>query len=305
MTNMLNKAPILLFCFSRGGSNIFWNFFLTHPSACSPIRETLEIFRFDRKGLTRNGFKLMYLTRNLRFMDQRNLRPRHNLSPQAQEFIDTTLHKWKLATITDEEMCYKSEGVLYTDEEVEHSRLVLKNNNGLVFLSDILHDMYDDAVSFALVRHPLALFESYKRRKFITSPEQFVAFYRKIAAEMLRQSTNRGNYHLVRFEDILAEPVTVLHEVYAQAHLDINAVEKIRLKAKAHLNDKGDHTSSYGVGKHYWLTFNEMDQFITSDINKYQIANLTQEEIDIILENLDDVMQSLGYGSEFIEMSDN
>ena len=51
-----------------------------------------------------------------------------------------------------------------------------KNNNGLVFLSDVLREMYPDVVFFGMVRDPVALYESHNRRGIAQSPAQFARF---------------------------------------------------------------------------------------------------------------------------------
>ena len=53
----INKNPIILNCFSRGGSNILWNFFISHPSVCHPLQETLEIFGINLRSFKYEAFK--------------------------------------------------------------------------------------------------------------------------------------------------------------------------------------------------------------------------------------------------------
>ena len=55
---MKNKKPIILNCFSRGGSNILWNFFLSHPNVCHPKKETIQIFNASIKNPTLAGLKI-------------------------------------------------------------------------------------------------------------------------------------------------------------------------------------------------------------------------------------------------------
>jgi len=292
---MLNKAPLFINSFSRGGSNIFWNLFLTHPDVCSPILETLEIFRIGRKGRW-SGYCAAWLTRQVRFFDQRNLSPRRPISRAAQEYIDRVLYEWKLKTVTDADMRYKSEHEVYTLDEVSSARLAAKNNNGLVFLSDILRDMYPDATFFALVRNPLALYESYSRRRFVRSAKEFVPFYRRIVQKMLNDAESFGNYHVVRFEDILSDPVGIVHKLYALAGLDPSKVHKMRLKAKEHYGPNGMRYTSYAAGRHHWLSFDELQSFLEADINQYHIQRLSEEERAYISKQLRPLVEELGYG---------
>src|SRR5688572_14404209 len=160
---MKNNFPILLNCFSRGGSNILWNILLSHPDVCSPIQETLEIFRLDWRGLRNEGLKVALLSRQWTLFNQWNFQLRRPLTLQAQTYIDQTLFRWKLKTLDDSEMRYKTKNHIYTLTEVENSRLVLKNNNGVIFLSDLFAEMYPGVRFFALVRDPIPLYESHKR----------------------------------------------------------------------------------------------------------------------------------------------
>ncbi len=291
---MLNRAPIFINSFSRGGSNIFWNLFLTHPDVCSPILETVEIFRLGRRGRW-SGYRAAWLTRQVRFFDPRNLSPRRPIAKAAQVYIDRVLYEWKLKTYTDPEMRYKREGEAYSLEEVQEARLAAKNNNGLIFLSDVLREMYPDATFFALVRNPLSLYESYKRRRFVRSVGEFVSFYRRIVQKMLQDAETFGNYHLVRFEDILSDPFSMARRLYALADLDPSKVHKIRLKAKEHYRPNGTRHSPYTIDHHYWLAPEEIGSFLEADINQYHIQHLPEGERVQICEQLGSLVSALGY----------
>lgn len=291
---MLNRAPIFINSFSRGGSNIFWNLFLTHPDVCSPILETVEIFRIGRRGHW-SGYKAAWLTRQVRFFDQRNLSPRRPISKAAQAYIDRVLYEWKLKTYTDPEMRYKNEDETYVLEEVRNARLAAKNNNGLIFLSDVLREMYPDGTFFALVRHPLPLYESYKRRRFVRSVGEFISFYQQIVQKMLQDAGAFGNYHLVRFEDVLRDPVGTARRLYVLADLDPSKVHKIRLKAKEHYGANGTRHSPYTVNRHYWLAPEEIGVFLDADINQYHVQHLAEGERAQICEQLGPLMSTLGY----------
>ena len=290
----LNQHPIFINAFSRGGSNILWNMLLTHPDVCSPIVETLDIFRIGQHGRW-SGYKAAWLTRQPLFFAQKNLSERRPISHKAQAYIDETLYAWKLKTYSDEEMCFKRENETYTIDEVKQARLVAKNNNGLAFLSDPFLDIYPGATFFGLVRHPLALYESYKRRKFITSMDDFITFYRTISERMISDSERIGRYYLVRFEDILSNFKPTLERLYAQAELDMNAVEKVRFKAKRHYQNDGSRSSDYTIGTHYWMSFAEAEDFLEEGINTYQIQRLDPIERLQIEDDLSPLMEKLGY----------
>ena len=291
---MLNKNPIFLNCFSRGGSNILWNIFLSHPQVCSPIQETVQIFRGGWQG-TRAGLTVALLSQQWHLFDQKYLQLRKPLSHSAQKFIDRTFYKWKLKTITDEEMQYKAETAVYSPEEVQQARLVAKNNNGLAFVSDIWHTMYPDAVSIALVRNPLALYESYQRRRFMNSIDEFVSFYCHIAQKMLDDATKYDHYYIIRFEDMTADPIGTTEKLYNLSDLDLTQIDKMRFKAKSHFNQNGKHTTRYEEGHHYWFNFDQVRQFLEPKINELQIQRLPERDVSAIKKRTLTVTSALGY----------
>lgn len=296
---MKNNAPIILNCFSRGGSNILWNILLSHPDVCSPIEETLQIFRFDWRAPRWTGLQAAFLTGQLRFFDQWNLRPRASISASAKEFIDSTLFKWKMKTIQDDEMRYKAENVIYTEDEVAASRLVLKNNNGLVLLSDRFRDIYSDACFLFLARDPLPLYESHRRHKTPvgTSVDSFAAFYNQMIVHMQSECASRKGMHILRFEDVLNDPLGTAHQVYSWCNLDMGKVSKLRFKAKPHMQADGSHRTEYQEGRHYWFAFNELDSMLDSEVNQHQVSKLSLLEVDRLHALTRDACQSLGYSA--------
>lgn len=289
------QAPIFLNCFSRGGSNILWNLFLTHPDVCSPILETLEIFRMGLRKPTLAGYKAAWLSRQWRLFDQWYLHERKPLNDQARRFIDETLYAWKLKTLTDVDMKYKYEDEVYTLDEVQQARLVAKNNNGLAFLSDALLDLYPEASFIALIRHPVPLYESHKRRRITTSVEAFADFYRRMAERMVADQERFARYHIVRFEDVLADPVGTMRRLHALVGLDADKVRKVRLKAKPHLHADGRHATAYDRGRHYWFNFDDVCDLLEPKINAYHAQRLSATERETLHRLLDAPLRALSY----------
>lgn len=292
---MLNRAPIFLHCFSRGGSNILWNAFLTHPDVCSPILETLDIFSLSLRKRRVEGFVATLMSRQPRFFGQWNLTPRSPLPKVAQGYIDRVFYRWKLKTLRDAEMRYKYEDEIYTPEEVGQARLVAKNNNGLAFLSDVLLDMYPEATFVALVRNPVALYESHRRRGLARSPEHFADYYSRIAGRMVHDAERLPRYFLWRFEDFMVDPVASIQQLYAQADLDAEKVCKLRFKAKPHYQDDGAHISVFEAGRHYWFDPDDVHTLLNPDINSYHIDQLPDTERAALLDRMAPTMQALGY----------
>lgn len=294
---MKNNTPIILNCFSRGGSNILWNILLTHPDACSPIEETLQIFRFDTRALRWSGLQAILRTRQPRFFDQWYLASRRPISVAAQSCIDSTLFDWKMKTAQDDEMRYKAEGIAYIPAEVAAARLVLKNNNGLAFLADTFRAMYPGVTFLALARDPLPLYESHKRHKTPVgaSPETFAAFYNAMIAHMQAQAARHPDSHLLRFEDVLADPLATARQVYAWCGLDMGKVTKLRFKAKPHTRADGTHRTDYQEGRHYWFAFDELDAMLDPEVNRHQVSKLPSAEAERLRALTRESSQSLGY----------
>jgi hypothetical protein len=294
---MLNKRPIVLNCFSRGGSNILWNVFLSHPEVCSPIRETLELFRLDRKGIRGPGIKSAIMTRQLYFFNQWNLKVRNPISDKAMSYIDKVLYGWKLKTLQDNEMRFKFKDVLYDQSEVEQARLVLKNNNGTIFLSDIVADIYPDVIFFGLLREPVSLYESHKRRRTPVgvSPQKFAEYYRKMIQKMLDDASRWDFYHIVRFEGLLMNPLPTIEKLYNQAGLDIEKIKKMRFKAKPHMQADGSHATPYIEGRHYWFNLDEIPRMFEPQVNGFQVSRLRAEEAELIKSLTHETRLIVGY----------
>jgi hypothetical protein len=287
-------------CFSRGGSNILWNIFLSHPQACSPIRETLEIFSIDPRAPKLEGYMVILLSRQWRIFDQWNLALRRPLTPSAKNYIDRTLYRWKLKTLCDDEMKFKNQNQIYTTEEVEKARLVIKNNNGLTFASDLFKEIYPQATFIALVRHPLALYESHKRRKtpVSNSIEEFADYYLEMTAKMLADANDMETYFLIKFEELLAQPVASMQTLYNWAGLDMGLHDALRFKAKPHMRANGSHATDFTSGRHYWFPFDEAHRILEPKVNYYQMDLVSEDEKYRLNERLGELMGALGYEVE-------
>ena len=292
---MLIRTPIFLNCFSRGGSNIFWNLFLSHPGACSPIEETLTIFRLGWRRPTLAGLWLAVVSQQPGFFDQWRLQDRRDLTAAAARFVDRTLFSWKMRTVSDIDMKFKFEGVTYAEGEVRASRLVAKHNNGLSFLVKPLLALYPDATFFSLVRHPLPLFESYARRGIINDPAHFARFYSRLATRMLDDVDQLECCHLVRFEDILNDPVEVTQRVYRLAGLDFLSLRGLRFKAKSHFRADGTYGTDRERNRHHWIALANAKAFLEPDVNNVQRERVVPTQAEVVMKRTGAVRRRLGY----------
>jgi hypothetical protein len=196
---------------------------------------------------------------------------------------------------TDKYNKYKYEGVPYTRQEVKSSRLVAKDLNGMVFMTDAYLDMYPDATTVALVRNGLATYESRKRRGRAPSVRDYASMYDKVVKKMINDSEKFENYYVIRFEDILNDPMARLSEVYEYVGLDIRDLKKVRLKVKPHLDEKGHWGTPYSPKEKIWLGFEELTKYIEPKINKYHINNISEQEKNDFLEIAKDSMEYFSY----------
>jgi hypothetical protein len=291
-----NKAPIILNCFSRGGSNILWNIFLSHPDVCSPMQETLEIFRLNlRKDPKWEGFRFVLMSGQPSFFNQWHLKERKALSQKSSQFVDQVLFEMKMKTLEDEEMKFKQEEILYSEEEVKQSRLVLKNNNGLAYLSDPFRALYPESVFFSLVRNPVSLYEGHKRRGLVKNVQQFSDFYNNLCGKMLQDASKMEGYHIVKFESIIIDPEIIIPDLYKKANLDISQVPQFRFKAKKFINSDGEHKTKFELRKHYWFKLEDLGEILEPNVNEYQTQLLSEQEIQEVKSRTAFVASQLGY----------
>jgi len=291
-----NRSPIILNCFSRGGSNILWNIFLSHPDLCHPLEETLQIFSTNIRAPRYEGFKVAFMEKFSLF-DQWNFQDRVLFKPQTGDYIDNILYKRKLNNLIDHEMKYKTENDIYSKSEVEKSRIVLKNNNGLIFLTDAFNEIYSDSTFIGMVRHPIALYESHKRRKtkVAKSIKTFTNYYTCLVKKMLADNQTKSNYHLITFEELLSNPVNLLEKLYNWANIDQTRIKKIRLKAKPFMNHEGRHSTKLIKNKHYWFNLAELTKYLDVNINKNQVSLVSENEKLLMYETLKDYMSIFQY----------
>ena len=293
---MKNKSPIILNCFSRGGSNILWNFFLSHPSVLHPIEETIQIFNTTFRAPRFEGYKIVMMENRFVFR-QWEFKEISPVSIETARYIDTILFNKKMKNLQDSEMKYKTSSVKYSPSEIKNTRLVIKNNNGLVFCTNMFSKIYPDASFIGLIRHPVPLFESHKRRKTPVSKsiETFVDYYKKIAKKIKNDQKIISNYHIIKFEELLYKPIPSLEKLYSWTNLDFSMVEEIRLKAKPFMKDDGSHSTKFTKNKHYWFKFDDVFKILEPKVNDFQSKQLSQKESQRILDLTESIREDFGY----------
>jgi len=299
---MLNRAPIFLNGFTRGGSNIVTNLLLTHPGVCLPTGETQKVF-LGETGVEprwrtpykrwRYDFPLALSGRRGLF-DPDNLSDRPPLSRWAMRHIDRVLYRERFAARHERHNRYAAEGVLYTDEALAQARLFCRNLNGVVLMTDNFAAMYPDATFFGLIRNGLSLCEGNMRRG--RSARSCAELYHRLVTKMLADSERYERYRIVRFEDILRDPLDAMASLYQHAGLDLDQVEKIRLQSRPTLSRSGEHRLERGTeGQVVWYTRDEVGAHFRADIDAVQADKLSQADRNTFLAICGSLMERLGY----------
>ena len=298
---MLNKRPIFIVGFARGGTNILLNLLRSHPDVCSPRGELQEVFKGKSSDplhvrLERASRYLPIVLRERYDIFGNNpWRPRKPLHPSSKTRIDHTLFHEKLRARKPNQNLYKRENELYTDEEILSARLLCKNLNDLVFLTEDFSSMYPDATFLALVRNGFAVCEGHVRRG--SKVESIAAKYEKACQQMIRDAEQRSNYHLLRYEDIIDDPQKAFKEILDLADLDSEQVSKVRLETKQVMTQDGQHEYIKGTTEKqmFWYDLDEMAGHFKLDANENQMARLSDEQKVTVTELCRPSLTHFGY----------
>ena len=294
---MLNPAPIFVIGFQRGGTNILTNLLGSHPDTRFLGRETHMVFYGKRREPVLKWFRrLIYLPLLLgargHIFRPASLSERRSLPRPLMRYTDLLLYRESMANLSDTPEASGNSSRLRARER----RLLGKNVNGMVFVTPIFREMYPDATFIALVRNGLALCEGYTRRGMPAAV--FGEIYKKVSQRMLEDAANLPNYHIVRFENLISNPLGVMQDVYRHASLDVSAVGKYRLQAKQSTQRDGRRTYAFGGQQDRevrWFDPSEIGGCFRQDVDTSQIALLGERERSEFLRVAGGAMERLGY----------
>ena len=122
--------------------------------------------------------------------------------------------------------------------------------------------------------------------------------YDRVCRKMIEDARTMPNYHLVRFEDMVSDPITFMKKIYACAGLDEHMVEKVRLQEKRIMNSDGTRSYAFGGStdrETHWFNIHELGKYVRNDVNKNQIERLGPENSGIFLKEAHISMEKLGY----------
>lgn len=296
---MLNRSPIFVHGFQRGGTNILVNLIASHPDTALLRTETHEVFYGRNSEHVRKWFsRLTYLpilavARQHVFWPYR-LYERKRLPQVMLNYVDGLFFLSKI-TAAENRRNPSAPGGKRSLAEVAKARLLGKNVNGVVLATDLLAEMYPDVTFIALIRDGFALCEGFIRRGW--SVERFGQMYKRVGQKMIQDAQRKENYLIVRFEDLIDDPLATLQKVYTAAGLDLNQVEMFRLQAKLSMDKDGKRQYAFGADDREtrWFPFEELSAQFRRDVNENQRARLTPQNKEQFLALAKDTMGYFGY----------
>lgn len=298
---MLNKNPIFLVGFARGGSNIVLNLLRSHPNVCSPRGETQEVFKGKGREsyLTRLGKRISYLPVMMAERhDVFSIDRWYEIPPFkkfSQKRIDSILYHDKVKATEPGQNFYKAQNIPYSKEEIYASRILCKNLNGLIFLTPQFASMYPDACFIALVRNGYAVIEGHLRRGLPL--ESFAENYLQGCRQIIKDSQRFDNYNVFRYEDFIDHPQESLQRLFTITDLSLDEIEKIRLQTKRVIQTDGSHHLSQSSEEKELLWY-DTDKYFNHFIkgaNENQIRRLTENQRRVIGEICGEVLEYFNY----------
>lgn len=120
--------------------------------------------------------------------------------------------------------------------------------------------------------------------------------YSSVAKRMIDDAQRIENYHIIYFEDLIAEPAAIIRKVYGYAGLNIDAVEKFGLQSKESMDKDGVRRVTFGQRKQrVWSRLGEIEQYVREDVNVNQIARLKDADKEAFLRYAREPMEYFGY----------
>lgn len=270
----------------------------SHPDLCLLSGETQEVFRGNKRRKceqrVRRLFDVPLRSASKPYLLELDcIDRRHDISERLRQYIDLVFYVDKLISRKN---VYKSEDVKYTLAEKIKTPFLVSNMNGNVLATDVFSAMYPDATFIAIVRNGLAICEGHIRRNH--SAKAFGQMYEAVCQKMIHDSQAIPRYHLVRFEDMISNPIAFMEKIYSYAGLDMHKVLKVRLRAKASMGKDGIRSHTFGGRKDWeyaWFHVSDIKNILRGDVNENQINRLSEKDKIIFLNQTRESMKSLGY----------
>jgi hypothetical protein len=269
----MNRA-IIINSFGRGGSNILANMIGSSPGVLMTGDEFWQFyyngFNIPPKVYRRLGVRAGKLASRSVFNAERFQR---RLERSIQTSIAADYQLWKKRRLN----LAAARHVLFKVTEYD------------IFLNSEIEKQFEETIFIGLVRNGYGLCDSWKRRGVPAIVAGRV--YSQIADKMLAEQAARDNYLLVRFEDMLADPLRFLDRLYGRL-----ALRRPRDGSYIH-NPKGygpgQEAAASGnrtmrvVDKSYWASL------LAENVNAAAMERLTREDLKEFNRYASGVMESL------------
>jgi hypothetical protein len=251
---------IIINSFGRGGSNILANMIGSSPSVLMVVN---EFWQFYYKGLNlppkvyrRFGIKPGQLASRSMFFARRF---KNCLGKSIQHSISTDYQLLKERGITLE----SADRVLFKVTEYD------------IFLNAKIEEQFDETTFVGLVRNGYGLCDSWKRRGMPAKMAGRV--YGHIAGQMVVERNSRKNYLLVKFEDMVSDPLRFLDWLYEHLALpsprENSYIHRPKGFGPGQESAASEQRSMRIVPRGYWQSL------LTDNINTGAIQRLTDEEL--------------------------
>jgi hypothetical protein len=300
---MRNQKPIFVNGFSRGGTTILTNLLASHPGVCliGEIHHAFKghsitdsIWHVLRKCLYHDAPVLAQQWQD--FFSPRLIAPRKPLTAGSRARIDRALYREKLRSRHPLLNRYKNPSIEYRVDEIQASRLLGKNIDGMIYACEEFAKMYPDATFFGLIRNGFAVCEGHMRRG--RSPEEIGWRYQMLVDRMFEDARRLPRYEIVRFENLVQEPVETLQRLCAHAGLELEQVSQVRMQVRRVMDSEGEHRllggSEWDV---VWFDLPELESYFQRDVDDNQVKRLSQRDRDAFLKQAGEAMERLGYSS--------
>jgi hypothetical protein len=250
---------IVINSFGRGGSNILANMIGSSPSVLMAVNEFWQFYyslNLPPKIYRRLGIELGQLTSNSMFFGGRF---RKRLGKSIHESISTDYQLRKERGIE----LQTADHVLFKVTEYD------------IFLNAKIEKQFDQAIFIGLVRNGYGLCDSWKRRGMPARVAGRV--YAHIAGQMVAERDTRGNYLLVRFEDLISDPLRFLEWLYDRLALlrprEDSYIHRPKGFGPGHEAAASKHRTMLRVPRCYW------ESLVAKNANAGAIERLTPEEL--------------------------
>lgn len=293
---MLNRAPIFVLGFQRGGTNILVNLLSSHPDTQRLGAEIHEVF-YGRHGrpvstwLKRALSAPLFLSSSPDVLWPYRYHERSALPHLVARYADAIFYANRWTRYRDED---RPEGAR-SHRDRARARLVAKGVNGVAFATPLLRAMYPDARFVALVRDGFALGESWIRRGW--EAEAYARVYQAVCDRIADDAEGSSDYLVVRYEDLVREPVRELTRIYASVGLGDTLPALLKLQAKATVDASGAHRLSFGTRDReiVWVETEHVHEYLRPDVNQRQIELLPQEQRTLIESVAGRALRTFGY----------